>query len=90
MNPLSRLKQIRKALRLYDALARGDTTVLQEYFPFVKAAFTPKVAPVMRKPLEAPRITFRTRSDEDDLRDALDIGFGELKFDPLETEDTEA
>lgn len=88
MNPLARLKQLRRALRLYDALARGDTALLLNYFPFVKAVFTPKVAPPLRKPLEPPKITYRARSDEEDLRDALDIGFGELKFDPLEKEDS--
>ncbi|MEP7291004.1 MAG: hypothetical protein ABI835_04435 [Chloroflexota bacterium] len=93
MNPLARLKQLRKALRLYDALARGDTALLLDYFPFVKAVFTPKILPPkipqpLRKPLEPPKITYRARSDEEDLRDALDIGFGELKFDPLEKDDS--
>lgn len=84
MNPFARLTQIRKALRLYDALVRGDTVLLNEYFPFVKAVFTPKVAPPLRKPLEPPKITYRTRSNEEDLHDALDIGFAELKFDQLD------
>ncbi len=88
MNPFARLKQIRKALRLYDALVRGDTAVLDEYFPFVKVVFTPKVvphvAPPLRKPLQPPKITYRMRSDEQDLQDALDIGFAELKFDQLD------
>jgi hypothetical protein len=88
MNPFARLTHIRKAVRLYDALLHGDTALLNEYFPFVKVAFTPKivphVAPPLRKPLEPPKITYRTRSDEEDLHDALDIGFGELKFDQLD------
>lgn len=84
MNPFARLTQIRKAMRLYDALLRGDTALLNEYFPFVKAVFTPKVSPPLRKPLEPPKITYRARSDEEDLHDALDIGFGELKFDQLD------
>ncbi len=87
MNPLARLKQLRAALRLYDALTQGDTRLLLEYFPFVKAALTPKPPPLPRKPPELPKITYRERSDENDLRDALDIGFGSLKFDPLEKED---
>ena len=37
--------------------------------------------------MEAPKITYRERSDEDDLRDALDIGFGQFKFDPLEEDE---
>ena len=88
MNPLARLKDFRRALRLYDALTLGDTKLLIDYFPFVKAVFTPKIP--LRKPLEAPKITYRERSDEDDLRDALDIGFGQLKFDPLEKEENQA
>ncbi len=82
MNPLARLRRFRKAMRLYDALAKGDTALLVETFPFVKLAFTPKVAPAPpRVPLAPPKISYRARSEEDDLRDALDIGFGDLKFD---------
>lgn len=84
MNPLARFKQLRTALRLYDSLTRGETKLLAEYFPFVKVAFLPKVAPPIRKPLEPPKITYQARSEEDDLRDALDIGFGRLKFDTVE------
>ncbi len=85
MKPLARWSQIRKAIRLYDSLARGETHLLVEYFPFVKAAFTPRVItppPEPRKPLPPPRITLQTRSEEDELRDALDIGFDQLKFTP--------
>lgn len=84
MNPIARFKQLRKALRLYDSLTRGESKLLAEYFPFVKVAFLPKAAPPIRKPLEPPKITYQARSEEDDLRDALDIGFGRLKFDPVE------
>lgn len=85
MKLLERFKQLRKALRLYDSLTRGETKLLAEYFPFVKVAFLPKVTPPIRKPLEPPKITYQARSEEDDLRDALDIGFGRLQFDAMET-----
>jgi hypothetical protein len=95
MNPLARLKQIRKAIRLYDALVQGDTTLLTEDFPFVKTAFTPIIVepppppPTLpRKPLPPPKVTYQARSEEDELRDALDIGFDQLKFDPEEDEDS--
>ena len=87
MNPLAQLRRIQAALRLYDALAQGDTKLLLEEFPFVKAKLTPpapKVVPPRepKKPLPPPQITYVERSETDDLRDALDIGFGQLKFDP--------
>jgi hypothetical protein len=97
MNPLARLRQMRKASRLYESLIKGETTLLVEHFPFVEGAFTviktvevlvPAPVPEKRKlSLPPPKITYRARSEEDDLRDALDIGFGELKFEPLENED---
>lgn len=100
MNPLSRLKQMRKAHRLYDELVRGETTLLVESFPFVREAFTQTVIvtelappapepppPPPKKPPAPPKISYHARSEEDDLRDALDIGFGELKFDGVEKED---
>lgn len=96
MNPLSRLKQMRKAHRLYDELIRGETTLLVESFPFVREAFTQTVIvtepalpapepppPPPKKPPAPPKISYHARSEEDDLRDALDIGFGELRFDPV-------
>ena len=96
MNPLAALKQIRKAMRLYDALVQGDTTLLVEYFPFVQTVFMPKIvdpplpAPptLPKKPLPPPKITYQAVSEEDELRDALDIGFDQLKFDPLEDEES--
>ena len=87
MNPLATLKRLRKALRLYNDLLRGETTLLVEYFPFVKAAFTPKIVappPVTRKPLPPPKISYEPRSEEEELRDALDVGFDTLKFDSVE------
>lgn len=89
MNPLARIKRFRQAIRLYDALSRGDTTLLVEQFPFVKKAFTPKIIPPRepKKPLPPPKIIQQAGSDEEDLRDALDIGFSRLKFDPTEKED---
>ena len=45
------------------------------------------VPPKPKKPLPAPKITQRARSEEDDLRDALDIGFNALKFEPIEEEE---
>ena len=107
MNPLERLKRVRKAHRLYDALVEGDTSVLDELFPFVKLALTPEPIPPPhpppesppprapeplplrqpKQPLPPPRITYRVRSEEDDLRDALDIGFSQLKFDGLEDQE---
>ena len=89
MNLLARLKRIRQATRLYDALSRGDTTLLVELFPFVKKAFTPKIIPPRepKKPLPPPKVVQREASEEEDLRDALDIGFSRLKFDPMEGED---
>ena len=100
MNPLSRLKQMRKAHRLYDELIRGETTLLVESFPFVREAFTQTVIvtepappvpepppPPPKKPPAPPKIRYHARSEEDDLRDALDIGFGELKFDGEKTKD---
>ncbi len=88
----AKLRNFRKALDLYEALTKGDTTLLIELFPFVRTTFTPKLTPIapvvpLRKPLEPPKITYRARSEEDDLRDALDIGFSSLKFDPLEKEE---
>jgi len=101
MNPLARLRQMRKAARLYESLVKGETSLLIEHFPFVEGAFTVIVTktvevpvevfvPVPEKkrlPLPAPKVTYRARSEEDDLRDALDIGFGQLKFEPLENEE---
>lgn len=96
MNPLARLRQMRKAARLYDSLVKGETRLLVEHFPFVEAAFTitktvevavPVAPEKKRKLLAAPKVTYRARSEEDDLRDALDIGFSQLKFEPLENED---
>ena len=93
MNPLERLRRLRKAQKLYNQLVKGETTLLVEFFPFVKMAFTIKVVELpllppeppppqpLRKPLPKPQVTHRARSEEDDLRDALDIGFGALKFD---------
>jgi hypothetical protein len=82
----ARLRTIGKALRLYEALSKGDTALLVELFPFVKTAFTPRVTPVapVPKPLAPPKVTLRARSEEDDLRDALDIGFGAMKFEKPE------
>ncbi len=88
MNPLAQLRRLQAALRLYDALAQGDTKLLIEEFPFVKAKLAPKPAPQIipprepKKPLPPPQISFTAHSEADDLRDALDIGFGQLKFDP--------
>jgi hypothetical protein len=104
MNPLASLRKLRKAQRLYNELIRGDTDLLVEDFPFVKLAFTPQApaappppevlppAPPkpLRKPAPPPKISFRARSEEDDLRDALDIGFGTLTFDPLQDEKTKS
>jgi len=101
MNPLARLRQMRKAARLYDSLVKGETGLLIEHFPFVESAFTVTVTKTVeipvevlvpvkqkpRKPLPAPKVTYRARSEEDDLRDALDIGFSQLKFEPLENEE---
>ena len=90
MNPLARLRQMRKAARLYDSLVKGETALLVEHFPFVEGAFTPKPAVPLRepkKPLPPPKVTYRSHSEEDDLRDALDIGFNQLKFEPLENEE---
>jgi hypothetical protein len=91
MNPLARLRQMHKATRLYDSLVKGETALLVEHFPFVEGAFTPKPAPPplreAKKPLPPPKVTYRAHSEEDDLRDALDIGFNQLKFEPLENED---
>lgn len=44
-------------------------------------------SPATKKPVSPPRISFRSRSEEDDLRDALDIGFGTLKFDAVKDEE---
>lgn len=88
----AKLRNFRKALDLYEALSRGETALLVELFPFVKTSFTPKITPAApiiappRKPLAPPKITYRARSEADDLRDALDIGFNNLKFDPIEKE----
>ncbi len=84
MNPLAQLRRLQAALRLYDALSRGDTKLLIEQFPFVKVKLAPKIVPPRepKKPLPPPQITYAEHSDADDLRDALDIGFGQLKFDP--------
>ncbi len=95
MNPLARLRQMRKASRLYESLVKGETSLLVDHFPFVELAFTVTKtvevpAPPLRevkKPLPPPKVTYRARSEEDDLRDALDIGFSHLKFEPLEDED---
>jgi hypothetical protein len=93
MNPLESLKRLRKAQRLYNQLVRGETTLLDEYFPFVKLAFIPKVIeappqpppahppPQAPPPKAKPKVSYRSRSEEDDLRDALDIGFSSLTFD---------
>ncbi len=93
MNPLARLKQMRKAHRLYNSLVQGDTRLLVELFPFVKLAFTPKVIELPlrepKKPLPPPKVSYSARSEEDDLRDALDIGFGDLKFDSNERRERE-
>ncbi len=88
MNPLAQLQRIRAALRLYNALAQGDTTLLIEEFPLVKAKLAPKliVPRERRQPLPPPQISYRAPSDAEDLRDALDIGFGQLKFDAEEHE----
>jgi hypothetical protein len=97
MNPLESLKRLRKAQRLYNQLVRGETTLLDEYFPFVKLAFTPKViesplqpppqllaqpaaSPAQAQPKPKPIVSYRSRSEDDDLRDALDIGFSKLTF----------
>jgi hypothetical protein len=91
MNPLESLKRLRKARRLYNQLVRGETALLDEYFPFVKLAFTPKVieapqpppappTPQAQPPKAKPRVSYRSRSEEDDLRDALDVGFSKLTF----------
>ncbi len=83
---LAKLRYFRKALRLYEALLKGDTALLIEYFPFVKAALAPPVAP-LRKVAAPPKITHRARTEEEELREALDIGFNALKFEPLERDD---
>jgi hypothetical protein len=93
MKPLERLRRLRKAQRLYNQLATGETALLDELFPFVRLAFTPKVVELpqpqpqpsqtppqpLRKP--PPKVSYRSRSEEDDLRDALSIGFSALTFD---------
>src|SRR5690349_16605854 len=100
MNPLARLRQMRKASELYESLVKGETDLLIEHFPFVQTSFTVTVTKTVeipvevivevpapekpRKPLPPPKVTQRARSEEDDLRDALDIGFSQLKFEPLE------
>ena len=113
MNPLARLRQMRRATELYESLIKGETDLLVEHFPFIQSTFSVTVtktveipvevrvevpveviievpAPPLRevkKPLPPPKVTYRARSEEDDLRDALDIGFSHLKFDPLENEE---
>ena len=101
MNPLARLRQMQKATQLYESLVKGETALLVEQFPFIEAAFTVTVTKTVeipvevfvpapektRKPLAPPKVTYRARSEEDDLRDALDIGFNQLKFEPLENEE---
>ncbi|MEO8395894.1 MAG: hypothetical protein ABI700_23060 [Chloroflexota bacterium] len=88
---------MRKASRLYDSLVKGETGLLVEHFPFIEGVFTvtrtievrvPAPVPEKRKlSLPPPKVTYRARSEEDDLRDALDIGFSQLTFEPLEDED---
>ena len=84
-----------KAEQLYESLVKGETTLLVEHFPFIETAFTRMIeVPVpaampekKRKLLQPPKVTHRASSDEDDLRDALDIGFSHLRFGSLEHEE---
>ncbi len=96
MNLLARLRQMRQAARLYESLVNGETTLLVEHFPFVEEAFTTTKTievvvhtsmPEKRKlSLQRPKVTYQAHSDEEDLRDALDIGFDHLTFEPIENE----
>ena len=67
-----------RAIRLYDALLRGDTSVLEECFPGIALAFGMRPRQPQRSPITPPNITVVPRSESDDLADALDIGIGDL------------
>ncbi len=69
-----------QALRLYAALCRGDTSVLETYFPGL--VLNTHVSPTARRVPMAPlTVTFAPRSGGDDLSDALDgLGLDSLDF----------
>lgn len=68
-----------RAIRVYDALLRGDTSVLSEYFPFILGALSNRVngnmPPAMtgRAPLTfaPPTVEYAQKSDQELIDDAL-------------------
>lgn len=69
-----------RAIRVYDALLRGDTSVLNEYFPFLTGALSNNrvngnMPPVMtgRTPLTfaIPTVEYAQKSDDELIKDAL-------------------
>lgn len=69
-----------RAILLYNALMKGDTTLLSEYFPGFAAALG-RPQPARRAPAPAPTITYVAKSEQEDLADAIgSIGFDGLEF----------
>jgi hypothetical protein len=65
-----------RAIRLYGALLRGDTSVLEEYFPLIRAAGGQR--PTFAAPVPIVELVAgEDESSEDDFLDAL--GLGELE-----------
>jgi hypothetical protein len=66
-------------IRLVDSLLRGDLSILHEYFPEIIVG-TRGYSPVMRNRPGIPQIEYVEKSAEEELAEALDMGFGGMNF----------
>ena len=65
-------KHITRAIRVYYGLLQGDTTLLEEYFPFLAVGRSGAAAPRPFKPTSTPTITRVEKSADDDAADLLE------------------
>lgn len=60
---------LQRAIRMYYALTLGDSSLLQEYFPFIMATRgLPPITPV-QVPVEPPRAVQSHKTEDEDLSD---------------------
>lgn len=67
-------EHIEKAVRLYYDLSEGNTAVLSELFPFLAASLSrgDGIQPRPARPMAAPKIEVREKSEDEDIADLLD------------------
>jgi hypothetical protein len=70
-------RNMTRAIRLYHALLTGDTSLLAEYFPWI-GTVSRHSANGARRQISDPIVEYKAQSEEDQVNDALDVGFGGL------------